>query len=47
MPNMSHTSRSSQLAPSHSGTTEGTAGSGSLTNVRTVIRSLVSVLASR
>ena len=29
MPNMSHTSRSSQLAPSHSGTAEGTVGSGS------------------
>ena len=47
MPNMSHTSRSSQFAPSHNPTTEGTVGSGSLTKHRTVIRSLVSVLANK
>ena len=36
MPNMSHTSRSIQFAPSHSSTTERTAGSGSFTKRRTV-----------
>ena len=43
MPNMSHTSRSSQFAPSHSGVTLGTAKSGSFRNVRTINRSFVSV----
>ena len=47
IPNISHTSRSSQFAPSHKLTTDGTTGSGSLRNDRTVIRSFVRVLANR